>query len=63
MSSVASDQSRLPEDHPDPPATAIVPSTDSSQRLWLPVLLGILCAAAFVAALFGLTLLAIWWRG
>jgi len=58
---VASDQPRLPEDHPDSPATA--QPSDSSERLWLPVLLGILCAAALVATLFGLTVLAIWWRG
>jgi hypothetical protein len=53
----------LPEDHPDAPATAVDPSTDSPERLWLPVALGILCAAAVVATLFGVTLLAIWWRG
>jgi hypothetical protein len=58
---VANDHPRQPEDRIaiDPPATVTVPSPDSSERLWLPVLLGILCRVVLVATLFGLTLLAI----
>jgi hypothetical protein len=44
------------QDPLDPPATTVVSEAESEPQ-------GGLCAAAIVAALFGLTLLAIWWRG
>jgi hypothetical protein len=56
----------LPECDPNgPPATTGDAEAESEPQgvLWLPTLLGILCAVAFVAALFGLTLLVIRWRG
>jgi hypothetical protein len=53
------------QDPRDPPDTTVVSEAESESQggLLLPALLGVLCAVAIVAALFGLTLLAIWWRG
>jgi hypothetical protein len=52
----------LPECDPnDPPATTGDSEAESEPLggLWLPALLGILCAVAVVASLFGVTLLVI----
>lgn len=59
-------ESRLPDDvPPDAPATTpdAVDESEPQGVLWLPILLGILCTVTIVAALFGLTALAIHLHG
>ena len=64
MSSVASANPEPGLSESDPAESPAAAPDISAERapsgvLWLPILLGIVCTAAIVAALFGLTLLAI----